>query len=231
MKQLIIIIIIIINVQAGCILQVRYENQLKENQAQKKRLQTISDEEEPGRLKKQKSVDNIRDPETVAVTRLGKKFTVMEMLWLRSARKTFRTIIDDGYNPAMRFENDISKIQGQLRALRGCLPNEYWVMLNEDGPAHNWVSDTVSAQILLKCWCWPINGLALVPNSDDVPTLQYCNPYSCTGWLSDLWLQSHGPQNSWKALWKIQKSNWMAWGWDWRQKGWAIRDMECGGTS
>lgn len=151
MKQLIIIIIIIINVQAGCILQVRYENQLKENQAQKKRLWTISDEEEPGQLKKQKSVDDIRDPETVAVTRLGKKFTVMEMLWLQSARKTFRTIIDDGYNPAMRFENDISKIQGQLRALCGCLPNEYWVMLNEDGPAHNWVSDMVSAQILLKC--------------------------------------------------------------------------------
>ena len=57
------------------------------------------------------------DPDTVAVSKLGKKFTVMNMIWLQQAQKTFRTQVEDDYNPKARFENDYSRLQGQIHDL------------------------------------------------------------------------------------------------------------------
>ena len=84
-----------------------------------------------------------RDPDTVAVSKLGKKFTVMNMIWLRQARKTFRTQVDDDYNPKARFENEYSRLQGQIRDLRKFLPPEYCEMLDGGTAARNFLSDTV----------------------------------------------------------------------------------------
>lgn len=74
----------------------------------------------------------------------------MEMIWLRKGRETFSTAIDDEYTAETRFENDARRIQGQIRAIRQSLPNEYWVMLEGGGSARNWLSDTVSVHALLE---------------------------------------------------------------------------------
>lgn len=84
------------------------------------------------------------DPDTVAVSRLGKKFTVMEMLWLRQSRETFHTRLDTDFDPKTRFENDKSKVQGQRQDLQECLLPEYCEMLDKRGPGRHWLSDTVS---------------------------------------------------------------------------------------
>lgn len=73
----------------------------------------------------------------------------MNMIWLRQARETFSTRIDQNYDPKARFENDHSKLQGQVHALRKFLPLEYREMWDNGGTgARNWLSDTVSGQSL-----------------------------------------------------------------------------------
>lgn len=143
------LLIRIISLQAARILQLRYDNQREKIDAHNKRSHTTSDDEDSSSSKKQKSNDN-QDPETAAISRLGKKFAVMEMIWLRKGRETFSTAIDDEYTAETRFENDARRIQGQIRAIRQSLPNEYWVMLEGGGSARNWLSDTVSVHALLE---------------------------------------------------------------------------------
>lgn len=75
----------------------------------------------------------------------------MNMIWLRQARETFKTQVDDEYNPKARFENNYSKLQGQIYSLCKFLPPEYHEMLDAGGTsARNWLSDTVRNDQYMK---------------------------------------------------------------------------------
>lgn len=68
----------------------------------------------------------------------------MNMIWLCQAQKTFKTQIDNEYNPKARFENNYSKLQDQIHSFHKFLPPEYCKMLDAGGTsAQNWLSDTV----------------------------------------------------------------------------------------
>ena len=89
-------------------------------------------------------------PDTVAVSKLDKRFTVMNMIWLQQAWKTFRTQVDDDYNPKARFENDYSRLQGQIHDFQKFLPPEYRKMLDGGTAAWNFLSDMVRNGQLTK---------------------------------------------------------------------------------
>jgi hypothetical protein len=112
-------------------------------------LVDITNAEQPGRPKKRKrTVATRSDNEIEEVTQLARKFTIMKLLWLRDDRTTFRTAINEQYDHLQRFENDASKIQGQLVDIMESLPPKYAVFLGGDDAT--WLSQVVSAY---SCFC------------------------------------------------------------------------------
>ena len=174
------LLLLIIDIQAACILQVQYNNQLKGNRVQKG----------SSRSPLKKSQVNQRDRKNwmiiLRIQRLSLspdwgRSSLMEMIWLQNSQETFCTTIDDDYTPEARFENNTQKVQGQIGVLHENLLYEYWDMLEQEGPAQNWVSDMVSAQQLLLVTSQARLSSMWSPvlNRNDVPAFQYHNLHSC----------------------------------------------------
>lgn len=79
----------------------------------------------------------------------ARKFTVMNLFWLREDRRTFRTTVDEQYDHLQRFENLETKIQGQLAEILEVLPSQYASEVG-NGTTATWLSQTVST--LLPLW-------------------------------------------------------------------------------
>ena len=138
---------------------------------------------------------------TVAVLKLGEKFTVINMIWLWQFQKTFRTWVDDDYDPKTSFENDYAKLQGQIHSLQKFLLPEYHEMLDGGTDAQNFLTNMVRNGQLKTCNFFTDCYNHSVQNGNDDSALKYSNTPSYTGRQPNFQLQNNQSQDSW---WMIQ---------------------------
>ncbi|KII82986.1 hypothetical protein PLICRDRAFT_33148 [Plicaturopsis crispa FD-325 SS-3] len=84
-----------------------------------------------GRPKKQKTHDDIPEDDAAEISLLGKKFASVKLLWLRKENETFTEPCDDDYDAFARFENEATKVQGQIRDLLDVLPENLWTRISD----------------------------------------------------------------------------------------------------
>lgn len=97
--------------------------------------------------------------ETDEVAMLARKFTIMHLFWLHNDKQTFRTRLDEQFDPMEHFENQTNKVQGQLIDLLDFLPSTYADMVR-DGEV-SWLSKKVS-KIYVTDRSWLNNHICLV---------------------------------------------------------------------
>jgi hypothetical protein len=84
---------------------------------------------------------------------LGRKFTVMYMLWLYGKKHAFTTLVDDNYNDLKCFETEADKIQGQLADLHvvlSLLLGKKLDMMEKDGLADAVSSSPIQVFVLTR---------------------------------------------------------------------------------
>ena len=81
------------------------------------------------------------DEEEEEIAKAAKKFTIMHLFWLHQDKHTFRCKPNEQYDHLQRFENNDTKIQGQLADLLKFLPSTFTDMIHGDNVA--WLSKKV----------------------------------------------------------------------------------------
>lgn len=101
---------------------------MQECNEMRRKLADITNEDEtaPARgRKKRKITEGGSEDETSEIKRLAHKFVNTYAIWLREPSETFKTKVDNDFDPCERFEDDRNKIQGQLLDLIDLLPEKY----------------------------------------------------------------------------------------------------------
>ncbi|EGO30495.1 hypothetical protein SERLADRAFT_404637 [Serpula lacrymans var. lacrymans S7.9] len=66
------------------------------------------------------------------VKQLGQKYLLTSLLWMHDPITTFKTPLDDEYDPLFRFENTDKKVQGQLHGIHEIIPRELREIISQD---------------------------------------------------------------------------------------------------
>ena len=91
---------------------------------------------------------SIEEAEADEVKRLGRRFVILHGLWLRQKEVIFQVDLDEGYEEIERFKDTNTMVQGQLREIRGLLPEKY----HGDAFTKKWLSKSVSnVHFLYEC--------------------------------------------------------------------------------
>ena len=82
----------------------------------------------------------IEEAETEEVKRLGRRFVILHGPWLKRKEHIFEVEVDEDYDEKDRFTDNDTMAQGQLREVRGLLPQKYL----GDSFTKRWLSKSVS---------------------------------------------------------------------------------------
>jgi hypothetical protein len=143
------------------------------------------------RLKHAKDSDDTEitaDSEVRAVALLGRQFVIMNLVWFRPTSGPFGCKVDEEYNPAQRFENDKSKLQGQLGDFADFLPKKF-----HDQYSKEWFTQTVSATRLSINRIPDIHFLLTVSGFYDAAEVKHSDKGPQNSWAKYFWLQSWRP--------------------------------------
>lgn len=108
----------------------------------KRKLIDATNRQEPQNKRRKSRLPAHSDEEEEEVAQAAKKFTMMHLFWLHQDKSTFRCQPNEQYNPLERFENENTKVQGQLADLLEFLPSQYGDMILARDVT--WLSKTVS---------------------------------------------------------------------------------------
>jgi hypothetical protein len=88
---------------------------------------------------------SVEEAETEEVKCLGRRFVILHGPWLKRKEHVFEAELDEGYDEKERFKDNNTRVQGQLREIRGLLPEKY----HGDALTKRWLSKSVSTMDLL----------------------------------------------------------------------------------
>ena len=83
---------------------------------------------------------SLEEAEIDEVKRLGRRFVILHGPWLRRKEHIFQVELDENYDEAERFRDTNTIVQGQLREIRGLLPEKHL----GDAFTKKWLSKSVS---------------------------------------------------------------------------------------
>jgi hypothetical protein len=178
-------------------LQAQLNVQLNVSQDLQRKFDDISntpqdgDDSTPAAAKKRRRTQDNDQPkvdeaEVDDVKSLGRRFVILHGPWLRRKELIFQVelVDDEDYDEKERFKDTNTMVQGQLREIRGLLPEKYL----ENAFTKKWLSKSVSnVRFLYKCTnCsnsssreWTHNVPTLLHASGNLPppysTLTYWN--------------------------------------------------------
>jgi hypothetical protein len=111
---------------------------------------------------------SVEEAETEEVKRLGRRFVILHGPWLKQRERVFEVELDEDYDENERFKDNNTMVQGQLREIKGLLPEKY----HGDAFAKRWLSKSVS-----NVWIYLVNILITrsVHRWYGLATIQHCN--------------------------------------------------------
>ena len=122
----------------------------------RKRRRTLDPDDHP----------SVEEAEADEVKSLGRRFVILHGPWLRRKELIFQAELDEDYNEKERFKDTNTMVQGQLREIRGLLPEKYLV----DAFTKKWLSKSVSNICFqYECTNYSISSLREWTHND--PTL------------------------------------------------------------
>jgi hypothetical protein len=144
-------------------LQARFNTQQKLSQNLQRKFDDISnlntapdgdddddDSASPTRKRRRRQEDDldndqssVEEAEAEEVKGLGRRFLILHGPWLRRKELIFQVELDEDYDENERFKDVNSLVQGQLREIRGLLPEKY----HGDAFTKKWLSKSVSNDI------------------------------------------------------------------------------------
>ena len=109
------------------------------------------------------------DAETEEIKRLGRRFVILYGPWLKRREHVFEIELDEDYHKKERFKDNNTMIQGQLREIRGLLPEKY----HGDSFTKRWLSKAVR-NVQISTY---VNVLItqLVHRGYGLSTIQHCD--------------------------------------------------------
>ncbi len=89
---------------------------------------------------------SVKEAETDEVKRLGRRFVILHGLWLREREHIFQVEFNEDYDEKQRFKDTNTMVQGQLREIKGLLPEKY----HGDAFMKTWLSRSVSYEQIVN---------------------------------------------------------------------------------
>jgi hypothetical protein len=180
--------------QAARELQARLNTQRNLSRNLQRKFDDISNNDStPSAMKRRRTRGDSLDPdnqpsleeaEVDEIKRLGRRFVILHGPWLRRKEHIFQVELDEDYDEAERFRDTNTVVQGQLREIRGLLPEKYL----GDAFRKKWLSKSVSnVCFLYECINCSISSLREWTPND--PTLLHASgnlrpPYlTLTHWI------------------------------------------------